>query len=50
MSEPAANLDEIRTLLRHLPGPDLEAGTAAAARQANLTKPAGSLGRLEELA
>src|SRR5438445_10597022 len=34
----------------HLPGPDLEAGTAAAARQAQLTKPAGSLGRLEELA
>ncbi|HYZ42675.1 MAG TPA: nicotinate-nucleotide--dimethylbenzimidazole phosphoribosyltransferase, partial [Stellaceae bacterium] len=44
------NLDEIRALLAHLPGPDLEAGTAAAARQAQLTKPAGSLGRLEELA
>ena len=50
MSDPVANLDEIRALLRHLPGPDLEAGTAAAAHQANLTKPAGSLGRLEELA
>ena len=50
MSEPVANLDEMRALLAHLPGPDLEAGTAAAARQALLTKPAGSLGRLEELA
>jgi nicotinate-nucleotide--dimethylbenzimidazole phosphoribosyltransferase len=50
MVEPAANLDEIRALLTHLPGPDLEAGTAAAARQAQLTKPKGSLGRLEELA
>jgi nicotinate-nucleotide--dimethylbenzimidazole phosphoribosyltransferase len=50
MVEPVANLDEIRALLAHLPGPDLEAGTAAAVRQAQLTKPAGSLGRLEELA
>jgi nicotinate-nucleotide--dimethylbenzimidazole phosphoribosyltransferase len=50
MAEPVANLDEIRALMAHLPGPDLEAGTAAAARQAQLTKPAGSLGRLEELA
>ncbi|MGH7116218.1 MAG: nicotinate-nucleotide--dimethylbenzimidazole phosphoribosyltransferase [Stellaceae bacterium] len=47
---PTANLDEMRALLAHLPGPDLEAGQAAAARQAQLTKPAGSLGRLEELA
>ena len=45
-----ASLDEIRTLLRELPGPDLEAGAAAAERQARLTKPAGSLGRLEDLA
>src|SRR5437763_15447904 len=50
MADPAANLDEIRALLSQLPGPDLAAGTAAAARQAQLTKPAGSLGRLEELA
>jgi nicotinate-nucleotide--dimethylbenzimidazole phosphoribosyltransferase len=50
MAEATANLDEIRALLAHLPGPDLEAGTAAAARQGILTKPAGSLGRLEELA
>ena len=43
-------LDEIRALLAELPGPDAEAAAAAAARQAELTKPAGSLGRLEELA
>jgi nicotinate-nucleotide--dimethylbenzimidazole phosphoribosyltransferase len=47
---PPASLDEIRALLRELPGPDLAAGAAAAERQAQLTKPAGSLGRLEELA
>ena len=50
MSEPVANLDEMRALLAQLPGPDLAAGSAATARQAQLTKPAGSLGRLEELA
>jgi nicotinate-nucleotide--dimethylbenzimidazole phosphoribosyltransferase len=50
MDEPVANLDEIRALLRELPGPDGAAGAAAALRQAQLTKPAGSLGRLEELA
>src|SRR5439155_14027339 len=49
MPEPAAHLDEIRALLAHLPGPDLEAGTAAALRERQLTKPAGALGRLEEL-
>jgi nicotinate-nucleotide--dimethylbenzimidazole phosphoribosyltransferase len=50
MNEPAADLDEMRTLLAQLPGPDLAAGSAAAARQTQLTKPQGSLGRLEELA
>jgi nicotinate-nucleotide--dimethylbenzimidazole phosphoribosyltransferase len=50
MPEPIASLDEIRALLTHLPGPDLEAGSAAATREAHLTKPAGALGRLEELA
>jgi nicotinate-nucleotide--dimethylbenzimidazole phosphoribosyltransferase len=50
MDEPTANLDEMRTLLRELPGPDVTAGTAAATRQAQLTKPQGALGRLEELA
>ena len=45
-----ATLDEMRRLLGELPGPDLAAGTAAAAREAELTKPPGALGRLEELA
>ena len=35
MDEPAANLDEMRTLLRELPGPDLAAGTAAAPARRN---------------
>jgi nicotinate-nucleotide--dimethylbenzimidazole phosphoribosyltransferase len=47
--DPAATLDEMRRLLRELPGPDLDSGTATAAREAQLTKPAGALGRLEEL-
>jgi nicotinate-nucleotide--dimethylbenzimidazole phosphoribosyltransferase len=46
---PVANFDEIRALLAALPGPDLEAGTAAALRERQLTKPAGALGRLEEV-
>lgn len=50
MTEPAARLDEIRALLAHLPGPDLAAGSAAAMRQRALAKPAGGLGRLEEVA
>ncbi|MBV8778074.1 MAG: nicotinate-nucleotide--dimethylbenzimidazole phosphoribosyltransferase, partial [Alphaproteobacteria bacterium] len=50
MLEAAASLDEIRALFAHLPDPDLEAGTAAALRERELTKPAGALGRLEELA
>ncbi len=36
--------------LKHLPGPDKESAAAAVARQARLTKPPGSLGRLEQLA
>lgn len=36
--------------LKHLPGPDKASAEAAAARQARLTKPSGSLGRLEALA
>src|SRR5436305_4737881 len=50
MPDPAASLDEIRALMAHLPAPDLEAGTAAAERERQLTKPPGALGRLEELA
>jgi nicotinate-nucleotide--dimethylbenzimidazole phosphoribosyltransferase len=48
--QPAVTLDEMRDIVRHMPPPDLEAGTAARAREAQLTKPAGSLGRLEEIA
>src|SRR5579872_5144164 len=50
MPDVPANLDEIRALFSHLLGPDLESGTAAALRERQLTKPAGALGRLEELA
>lgn len=50
MAEPVVSLDEIRALSAHMPGPDLEAGTLATSRQTQLTKPAGALGRLEELA
>jgi len=49
MPELPASLNEIRELFEHLPGPDLEAGTAAMMRERELTKPAGALGRLEEL-
>lgn len=45
-----ANFDDIRRLLCDLPGPDLAAGEAAAAHEGQLTKPAGALGRLEDIA
>lgn len=45
----AASLDDIRRTLSDLPGPDREAAAQAAAREAQLTKPAGALGRLEEI-
>ncbi|MBP5858099.1 nicotinate-nucleotide--dimethylbenzimidazole phosphoribosyltransferase [Marivibrio halodurans] len=47
---PEASLDEIRGLMRGLPGPDEAAAEKARAREAELTKPAGALGRLETLA
>lgn len=52
MSEekPLASFDEVRALLAELPGPDWSASTAAVTREGQLTKPAGSLGRLEDLA
>jgi nicotinate-nucleotide--dimethylbenzimidazole phosphoribosyltransferase len=43
-------LDDIRAACRALPQGDEQAAAAAAARQTTLTKPPGSLGRLEELA
>ena len=45
-ADPAAFSHALATL----PAPDPQARAAAAARQAELTKPAGSLGRLEEIA
>jgi nicotinate-nucleotide--dimethylbenzimidazole phosphoribosyltransferase len=48
-TKPLATLAEMRALIADLPGPDLDAGSAAATREGLLTKPAGALGRLEEL-
>jgi nicotinate-nucleotide--dimethylbenzimidazole phosphoribosyltransferase len=45
-----ASLDDIRAFCRDLPGGDQRFADIAAQRQQNLTKPPGSLGRLEELA
>jgi nicotinate-nucleotide--dimethylbenzimidazole phosphoribosyltransferase len=42
--------DDFRALLKNLPGPDMAAVRAVRERDAQLTKPAGSLGRLEEIA
>ncbi len=42
--------DDFRTLLENLPGPDLAAVEAFRKRDGSLTKPPGSLGRLEDLA
>jgi nicotinate-nucleotide--dimethylbenzimidazole phosphoribosyltransferase len=49
-AESALPFDDIRRLLSDLPGPDAAAAAAIRARDAVLTKPPGSLGRLEELA
>ncbi len=46
---PLASLGELRALIASLPGGDEAAAEAAAARETLLTKPAGALGRLEEL-
>lgn len=40
---------DVRALLHKLPGPDTEAADQVAARERQLTKPQGSLGRLESL-
>jgi len=49
-AEDIGSLQEIRDLLKVLPEADEEAAEIARARQTQLTKPAGSLGRLEDLA
>ncbi|MGQ7792815.1 nicotinate-nucleotide--dimethylbenzimidazole phosphoribosyltransferase [Faunimonas sp. B44] len=46
----ALPFEDIRALIRGLPGPDEEAASAVRARDARLTKPPGSLGRLERVA
>jgi nicotinate-nucleotide--dimethylbenzimidazole phosphoribosyltransferase len=45
----AIPFDDIRALVKVMPGPDLGAVEAVKARDAVLTKPPGSLGRLEEI-
>ncbi|WP_408590917.1 nicotinate-nucleotide--dimethylbenzimidazole phosphoribosyltransferase [Novosphingobium sp.] len=45
-----ATLAAFETALEHLPVADADAITGARARQVSLTKPAGSLGRLEDIA
>jgi nicotinate-nucleotide--dimethylbenzimidazole phosphoribosyltransferase len=44
------DLDDVRALADNLPGADVDAETQAKERDAVLTKPAGALGRLEEIA
>lgn len=50
MTAPFNTLAGFRAVLADMPAPDGDARRAAAERNAVLTKPAGSLGRLEELA
>lgn len=44
-----SSLADVRALLKDLPGPDAAARAANRTREPQLTKPAGALGRLEEL-
>lgn len=46
---PVARLDEVRALLPELPHGDDGAAAEVVAREATLTKPAGALGRLEDI-
>ncbi len=50
MTDRLTSLDALRAACADLPAPDRAAGEAALARQGMLTKPPGSLGRLESLA
>ena len=45
-----ATIDELRSAIGDMPRPDAAAEAAARDRDARLTKPAGSLGRLEDIA
>jgi nicotinate-nucleotide--dimethylbenzimidazole phosphoribosyltransferase len=48
-TEDISTLDDVRQILADLPGPDTAAAKRASIREPRLTKPPGSLGRLEEL-
>ena len=50
MSASGLPFDDIRDLIAAMPGPDMAAANAVRARDKELTKPAGSLGRMEEIA
>jgi nicotinate-nucleotide--dimethylbenzimidazole phosphoribosyltransferase len=50
MTAPFQDLPAFRQLLAQMPAPDATATAAAVAHNAQLTKPAGALGRLEDLA
>jgi nicotinate-nucleotide--dimethylbenzimidazole phosphoribosyltransferase len=50
MSIPFSSLSSFRAVLANLPASEMAAGDAARARNDQLTKPPGALGRLEELA
>ena len=49
MSITGLPFDDIRDLVKRMPGPDAAAVRAKREREAQLTKPAGALGRLEEI-
>src|ERR1700731_4070563 len=49
MSTAKPPFDSIRELIASMPGPSEPSRDAVRARQAELTKPPGSLGRLEEI-
>ena len=49
MNSTISRVTQIRELLARLPGGDQDAAEAWSAREPQLTKPAGSLGRLEEI-
>lgn len=50
MSAPFTDLSSFRAVLANAPGPDAQAAAGAQARNGQLTKPPGALGRLEDLA
>ena len=50
MSSSALPFDDIRALFQSLPGPDTHAAQMVSERDTQLTKPPGSLGKLEDIA